>query len=194
MGPKQSSIVSSSELLSHEKYPMLAINMINVTKRSSVNYLTWSIQIKSLLKGYNLVKFIDDSAALPPATVKLDGIDVSNPKVEAWHRQDSLLYSTIIGAFETPPQPLISTATTSLEAWNTLAAMYVKPMRGHIKQLKQQLKQCVKGTLTIDEYMQHIKTKADALALLGNPLDEEDITDYILDGLSDDCKQIADSV
>lgn len=48
--------------------------------------------------------------------------------------------------------------------------------------------------MTVDEYMQQIKTKSDALALLGSPLDPEDITDYIFDGLSDDFKQVADSV
>lgn len=137
MDPKNSSLSSPSDLLAHEKYPIYAVNMNNVTKLSSVNYLTWSVQVKSLLKGYNLVKFIDNSTELPSTHVKIDGVDTPNPELEAWHRQDSLLYSALIGAIETPLQLLITTAVTSLEAWNTLAVIYAKPTRGHIKQLKQ---------------------------------------------------------
>ena len=38
--------------------------------------------------------------------------------------------------------------------------------------------------------MQTIKTRADDLALLGALIDEEEITDKILDGLSDDYKEL----
>lgn len=42
--------------------------------------------------------------------------------------------------------------------------------------------------------MQHIKIKADALALLGSPVDHEDLTDTVLTGLGDDYKPVIDSV
>lgn len=68
--------------------------------------------------------------------------------------------SALIGALETINQPLIVSANTSLKAWNTLASTYGKQTRGHIKQLKQQLRQSIKGCKTVDEYMQLIKTKS----------------------------------
>lgn len=45
---------------------VLTINMSNVIKLSSTNYLTWSIQIKALLRGYNLLQFIDSYVASLP--------------------------------------------------------------------------------------------------------------------------------
>lgn len=54
--------------------------------------------------------------------------------------------------------------------------------KGLIKQLKQQLKHCVKGTKYVDEFMQHIKIKADALVLFGSPIHLEDLIDAVLDG------------
>ena len=42
--------------------------------------------------------------------------------------------------------------------------------------------------------MQTIKTRADDLALLGASLDEEEITDKILDGLGDDYKELVRAV
>lgn len=118
----------------------LTINMLNVIKLSSANYLTWSIQMKSLLKGYSLVKFIDNSVKRPSPTVIVDGTEKQNPDHDVWQRQDSLLYSALIGANETLLQPLIATSNSSLEAWNMLATTYAKPPRGHITQLTQQLK------------------------------------------------------
>lgn len=51
-------------------------------------------------------------------------------------------------------------------------------------------KNTAKGSLTITKFMQTIKTRADDLALLGAPIDEEEITDKILDSLSDDYKEL----
>ncbi|KAL0847317.1 hypothetical protein Bca101_020563 [Brassica carinata] len=56
---------------------VLNINMSNVTKLSSTNYLTWSIHIKALLRGYNLLKFLDSSADIPP--VKITVADREEP-------------------------------------------------------------------------------------------------------------------
>lgn len=42
--------------------------------------------------------------------------------------------------------------------------------------------------------MQQIKTKADALAMLGSPIDQEDVTDIVLDGLTEDYRSVIESV
>ena len=173
---------------------VLNINMSNVTKLSSTNYLTWSIQIKALLRGYNMLKFIDSSAAPPSETITVADREQTNPAFDSWTRQDALIYSALMGAIEKTNQPLIASANTSLEAWTTLASTYGKPTRGHIKQLRNQLQQSVKGSKSVDEYMQIIKTKSDSLALLGNPMDAEDLTDIILAGLPDDFKAVIESV
>lgn len=173
---------------------LVSVNMVNVTKLTSMNYITWSAQIKSLLRGYDLLKFIDPTTTPPPKIIINDGRDETNPNFLLWQRQDSLLYSNIMGSIETAHQPLIATATSTLEAWNLIASTYAKPTRGHIKQLKQQLKQSTKGTKSIDEYMQQIRAKADGLALLGSAMDPEDLTDIVLDGLNDDYKAIIEVI
>ena len=42
--------------------------------------------------------------------------------------------------------------------------------------------------------MQVIKTRADELALLGKPVDDEDLIDRVLEGLSDEYKSIIDAI
>lgn len=125
--------------------PIVSVNMINVTKLCSTNYITWSAQVKSFFRGYDLLKYIDPTTILPLMTISDSGSDVSNPEYLTWKRQDSLLDSSLMGSIKTAHQPLIATATTALEALNILASTYAKPTRGHIKQLQNQLRQSVKG-------------------------------------------------
>lgn len=87
---------------------------------------------------------------------------------------DRLIYSSLLGAITTTLQPLLSTATTSAEIWETLNSTYAKPSRGHINQLRQQIKNWTKGNKSIDEYFQGLTTRFDQLALLGKPFDHED--------------------
>lgn len=173
---------------------LLSVNMSSITKLTNVNYLMWSRQLRALLEGYELHHFIDATNTAPPPTILLDGVVSPNPAFTPWRRQDRLLYSAIIGAISMPVQTVVSSATTTHEVWDVLASTFGNPTRGHIRQLKHQIKSCVKGTKTISEYLRHIKSKADDLALLGKPMDPEDLTEQILAGLSEDYKPEIDAI
>ena len=137
---------------------LLTINLSNITKLSSTNYLTWSLQIQSLLEGYDLHHFIDDAHTPPPPTIIVTGVASPNPAYTTWKRQDCLIFNALLGAISVSLQSLIARTTTFLDAWKTLANTYAKPSRGHIKQLKEQLKRCIKGSKSISEYMQTINS------------------------------------
>ncbi|CAA7044882.1 unnamed protein product [Microthlaspi erraticum] len=122
---------------------------------------------------------------------------LANPAHALYKRQDKLLYSAILGVISPSIQSLMSKATTTIDIWETLASTYAKPSRGHIKQLKHQLKQWKKGTKTVDEYIQGLVTRFDQLALLGKvigPIDLEDQIEFVLEGLPEDYKSVIDQV
>ncbi|KAL0663659.1 hypothetical protein Bca4012_100496 [Brassica carinata] len=52
----------------------------------------------------------------------------------------------------------------------------------------------MKGTMTIDAYVQGFLTHFDQLALLGKPIEIEDQLEYVLDGLPDEYKQVVDQI
>ena len=60
-------------------HPLLTINLSDITKLSSINYLTWSLQIQSLLEGYDLHHFIDGAHTPPPPTVTITSVASPNP-------------------------------------------------------------------------------------------------------------------
>ncbi|CAA7032774.1 unnamed protein product [Microthlaspi erraticum] len=154
----------------------------------------WKIQIHALLDGYDLAGHIDGSAVILPATLTTGEAVSMNPAYTLWNRQDKLIFSYLIGAISTPLQPLVARASTAFEVWERLAQTYAKPSRGHIKQLKTQLKNWRKGSKTIDVFLQGVTTRLDQLAILGAAMEHEDQIDLILEGLPDDYKTVIDQV
>lgn len=145
---------TSAETIGITTNSVLNVNMSNVTKLNSSNYLMWSLQVHALLDGYDLAGYLDGSVQPPASTLTVADAHAVNPAYTLWKRQDKLIYSGLIGAISLSIQPIVSRSQTAADIWKTLAATYAKPSRSHLKQIKHQLKQWTKGTRSIDEYMQ----------------------------------------
>ncbi|KAA8515450.1 hypothetical protein F0562_018939 [Nyssa sinensis] len=113
-----------------------------------------------------------------------------NPAHTFWIRQDQLILNAIIGSLSPTLIPFITRATTSRQAWTILANTYAQPSRSRIKQVKGHLKNPTKGSQSITDFLQSVKARADELALLGVLMDDDDLTEKILDGLGSDYKDL----
>jgi hypothetical protein len=187
--------ISSSSLPYHE-VPLITINTTAQTplKLTSTNYISWKLQFETLFIRYDLIGYIDGSTPCPPKTITADNITTTNPSHKLWIRQDKLLLNALIGSISPTIIPFIACAGTTQEAWTILANTYAKPSRGRIKQVKNQLKNPSKGSQTITEFLHSVKASADELAILGAPMDPEDLTEKILDGLDNDYKELVRAV
>lgn len=114
---------------------LLNLNMANITKLTSTNYLTWSIQVHALLDGYDLASHIDGSVLPPSQSVTTAGVTSPNPAYTKWKRQDKLIFSALLSTLMPSIQTVVTKTTSSMEMWATIAATYAKPSRGHIQQL-----------------------------------------------------------
>ncbi|KAG6755697.1 hypothetical protein POTOM_041530 [Populus tomentosa] len=151
---------------------LITINVAAQTpdKLTSTNYLAWKLQFQTLFIGYDL-----HGLSMAPIL-------------------DQLLLNAILGSLSPTIMPFIAQAHTSSEAWTILANTYVKPSRGRIKQVKNQFKHITKGSMGVSKFLQTIKARADELATLGAPVDAEDLSDQILEGLGDDYKELTRAV
>ena len=197
--PTSVTVVSSSSSSHDITSSSNTIISINVTaqaplKLTATNYRSWKLQFHTLLVGFDLMGFVDGQRPCPPATITADGITSPNPAYHLWTRQDQLLLNAIIGSISPTIIPFIASAKTAYDAWNSLANTYAKPSRGHIMHLKGVLTNVTKGTQTITEYMQHVKSIADELAMLDAPENSEDLTVKILNGLGDEFRDISSAV
>ena len=163
-------------------------------KLTSSNYLSWKIQFETLFIGYDLLGYIDGSKPCPPKTLTTNNVDTLNPAYTLWIRQDQLILNALIGSLSPTIISFIARANTSREAWTILANTYAKPSRGRIKQVKNLLKNPSKGTMTVTDFIHSIRARTDELAILGAPMEEEDLTEKILDGLGDEYKELVRAV
>ncbi|KAL5744435.1 hypothetical protein ACOSQ2_027551 [Xanthoceras sorbifolium] len=113
-------------------------------KLTSSNYISWKLQFHTLFIGYDLLGYVDGSKPCPAATLIQRNITTPNLAHFIWIRQDQLILNAIIGSHSLIIIPLVAQTKTSHEAWTILANTYAKPSRGHIKQVKSQLKKITK--------------------------------------------------
>lgn len=156
-----SSSKNTNEIISLNNNQLLHINMSNMFKLTNTNYLMWSLQIHALLDGYAFASHFDAVSEIPTATITNGDTVTPTPEYVRWTRQDKLIYSALLCAISPSIQPMVSRTTTASQILEKLAATYAKPSRGHINQLKDQLRNTTKGNKTIDDYLQGVMSKLD---------------------------------
>ena len=196
MTTPHSTNITSAASPPNTEIPLITINISAQAplKLTSTNYLSWKLQFETVFIGYDLIGYIDGSKPCPSTTITVNNTATTNPSHKLWIRQDQLLLNALIGSLSPTIIPFIAQTKIAKEAWTILSNNYAKPSRGRIKQVKTKLKNPTKGSQNVTEYLHFVKTCADELAILGVPLDPEDLTDKILDRLGDDYKELVCAV
>ncbi|XP_013624346.1 PREDICTED: uncharacterized protein LOC106330425 [Brassica oleracea var. oleracea] len=158
---------------------LLNVNMSNVTKLTASNFLMWSRQVQALLNGYGLSGYITGATVIPPATITNAEVNSPNPAYKAHQRQDQLIYSAILGAISRYGRNSLLRMQSRLE--DTSNSSDNRSSNG-------------RKARNPDEYLQGFTTRFDQLGLLGKPFDLEDQLEFIVEGLPDEYKQVADQI
>lgn len=77
-------------------------------------------------------------------------------------------------------------APTSYEVWTQLRAIHATPSRAHVMHMYESLASLSKGSQTISQYLEQIKSSSNQLAIAGEPLKSNEIILHALYGLSED--------
>ncbi|KAL4563146.1 hypothetical protein LXL04_027180 [Taraxacum kok-saghyz] len=163
------------------------------TKLTQHNYPVWRKQVESsTLISLELEDFIIGDSKQPSKETKDKGSKhIFNSEYLPWYRKDQMIFSAILGSCSDSIQPLISSATTAREAWDRLHSSFASSSRSCIISLKSKLAKNPKGTRSITEFLQEMRSIADDLALAQSPVSEEDLMVHILSQLGDDYNAIA---
>lgn len=132
-----------------------------------------------ILYGYRLASHVDGTAPIPPR--EIDG--VLNPAFSNWFCDDQIVRSWINGSVSESIFTQIARCQTAKEAWDKLSGIYSKGAQTQIQQLRKQLRQLMRGTDTIDDYMRKARTIADQLAAFGCPVEDGVLVCDVLAGL-----------
>ncbi|CAA0842104.1 Unknown protein [Striga hermonthica] len=151
-------------------------------KLDGTNYPAWRVQFNALLIGYDLQGYVDGTNPCPPSTD--DGYT-------RWKRQDQLLIHAIISSVTAQVVNFLGNVTTSKQAWDILTHMYANKSRSRVMTLKERLATTVKGSRSITEYLQTIRSVSDELAIIQSPVDDLDLVIHTLNGLGREYRELS---
>ena len=169
--------------------PPVSINATQqiTTRLTPTNFPSWHTQFESLLLGYNLYGYVDGTLPCP----SIDSPDAAPTAAYFhWFRQDKLILNAILTSVSDAVIPFIAASKTSSQAWNKLTKLYASRSRTRVMQLKEDLTLIQRGTRTVTDFLYSVKSIADELALIDNPLSADDITLYVLNGLGPEYREM----
>ncbi|PNX64294.1 hypothetical protein L195_g053944, partial [Trifolium pratense] len=189
----------SSILMAASNTPQLKLVEFNTQthlpiKLNSKNYPAWYKQINSLLIAHDLEGYVTGATPCPSATVGTGDSTSPNPAFSLWVRQDKLLYIALLGSCGPEAISVMSSADTSRDAWLALQRAFSNRSRSRIMSLKERLNSISKGTSSVSAYLQTIRSIADELTLIGNPVDDMDLVIHTLNGLGPSFKEFTASI
>ena len=172
-----------------------SLTAINATtqlplKLTPTNYLTWRAQFNALLIGYDLMPCVDGTLSEPQKTLN----NAPNPAYTFWLRQDQLLLHSIIASVSEQIMPLIASTSTSRMAWEKLQSLYANRSRSRVMSLKEKLTATTRGSNSVREFLNTMRSIADELSIIGEPPSDVDLVVHILNGLGPAFKEIAAAI
>ncbi|CAL1402681.1 unnamed protein product [Linum trigynum] len=157
------------------------------TKLSGGNFPTWRAQLFTLLRGLDLLRFLDGTHPEPAATASAD-------VRTHWFQQDQLLLHAILASVSPAIAPYVSDAATSRQAWTILERMFPSQSRQRVINLKDKLSQEKQGNRPVSVYLQAMRTTVAELALVNAPVAPEDLILHVLRGLQEEFGPLAAAV
>jgi len=160
-------------------------------KLDSKNYIFWKAQILATVRVFDLVSFLNNSS--PPTKYVIDsnggGSIVNqevNPEYIIWLRSDQLLLGWLFSTIFEEMLAQVIYCESSAEVWLYLEKLYARQTIAKSFQLKQHLRSVKKENLSMNDYVLKIKTKSHSLAVIREPLSDNELLLAILNGLDQD--------
>ncbi|XP_012858207.1 PREDICTED: uncharacterized protein LOC105977439 [Erythranthe guttata] len=114
---------------------------------------------------------------------------------DEWQRADYLLQCWIYGTISDDLSSMVlSTTSTASDLWTGISSLFTDNKDYRAIQLEQKFKSLKKGTLSIHDYYQIIKTTADSLADAGNPISDKQLVLQTLHGLPKNYETVANLI
>jgi hypothetical protein len=149
------------------------------------NYLLWHAQILPLLCRRHLEGYIDGSLpclprSVPAMTASSVQVTALNPAHCAWVAQDHAILSPIQSSLTESIAGLVLFASSSYDAWTMLEASFSSQSTAQSMSLRRQLGDMKKCDQPTSVYFNNIKTLADRLSSIGEPLRDSEFMGFVL--------------
>jgi gag-polypeptide of LTR copia-type len=167
----------------NQEPPLVMLSLPISTKLDRENYLSWQSQIVPLLHAYGLFRFLEANSSPPLTVLTNTGAIQPNPAYLPWYKKDQMLLEWLRSSLTREVLAQVVSAKTSADLWLMLQQSFSATSRARLSELRHKLQNTFKGASPCLEYIQKIQHVADELAFIGEPVSDEDLHMYILQGL-----------
>jgi hypothetical protein len=156
-------------------------------KLTKSNHVLWNAQVRATIWGARLISFLTGDAKAPDEKIKSKGADgheveVPNPDYENWEATDQQVLSYLLASLSKDILQQVALCTTAAATWKEIQSMFASQTRARTVNTRLALGTTGKGNLTVAEYFGKMKSLGDEMAAVGRPLDDEELTEYIITG------------
>ncbi|GJT64472.1 WRKY family transcription factor [Tanacetum coccineum] len=138
-----------------------------------LNYNSWSSLFQRFCKTYEVHHHL--AAPLTTATSTVDPLhDTNDSLVVMW------IYATISPKLV---EMIVDVDSTANGVWNRLKDLFHDNKDARITQLDNEIRNMVIGNLSITDFFQQLKSKADRLANLESPIKDTSLVTYAINGV-----------
>ncbi|KAK1617180.1 hypothetical protein QYE76_022697 [Lolium multiflorum] len=158
------------------------------TKLTRENFLYWQAQVLPTLRGARVMGLLDGSDPAPSETIEAEDaehkkITIPNPAYETWITKDQTVVSFLVNSLSEEVLPQVFGLAHAAEVWHALKELYSSRSKSRVSTLGGSLTNTKKLDLTAQQYISKMKGFAAELSAAGKPVDEDELKDYMLNGL-----------
>lgn len=176
------------------------LGQVVTEKLTKTNFVLWKAQVLAMLRGAQLVGFLDDSIKPPSKMVVLQDKDgnpgkkVVNVVYTQWVAQEQQVLSYLLMSLSREVFTQVATLTRASEVWSAIEGIYASQSRVRVINTRLARSATKKENLSMSDYVGKMKSLADEMSSAGKPMDDEELVTYILAGLDFDYNSVVSSV
>nr|XP_051206009.1 uncharacterized protein LOC127320990 [Lolium perenne] len=148
------------------------------------NFNLWKGILLPNLAGAGLHRHLDATVTAPAKTITTGDGDkattVANPEYERWWIQDQRVIGLLLSSMEPDIANQLIGRVTAASVWKSVHDLYGAQSRANVRHIRRQLVSTRKEDLSAAAYMQKMKALADAMAVAGVPITDDELIDYIV--------------
>jgi hypothetical protein len=162
------------------------------------NHRLWCAQVLSTIRVAQLEGFLDGSEKAPEKNLEIEKdskkLTVPNPDYAVWRVRDQHVLTYLITSLSREVLAGVASNATAATMWAAISQSFASQSWFRVLHLRNQLVATWKGDMSIASYFSTMRGYTDEMALVGKPLDDDDVISYILNGLDADYNSLIEQV
>ena len=176
-----------------------ALGALPTEKLTRENYLLWKAQILPSLRGAEVMGLLDGSDKPPEKTIEGTGKEkepttVPNLAYSTWHTRDQAVLGFLFKSIAPDILAQVFDLEHTSEVWFVLIVLYSSQSKARVNMLRGALTNTKKGNMSAEKFVAKMKGFASELASAGKRIDDDELKEYILNGLDGNYNSLVVSV